>query len=144
VAPDGSWSIDLLLVPGANGVVFAAADDAGNTTEARMTVYYDVDEPKETTTTTTKAVEWEFTASQKYGSCSEPIPYDEFSGKAKPGSIVTVTSSYGGGSTTVDGEGNYWLKVEFPSAPFGEVFSIKVTDEFGNRKTFEFVSDYTG
>jgi len=47
VASDGSWSIDLMLAPGANGVVFASEDDAGNTTEVRLTVYYDVEKPPE-------------------------------------------------------------------------------------------------
>jgi len=145
VATDGSWRIDLLLSPGANGVVLVASDDAGNETEVRMTVYYDVEKPPEEppkdTTTTTKAT-WEFSANQKYGSCSEPIPYDEFSGRAKPGSTVNVTSEFGGGSAVADEDGNYWLKVEFPSAPFEQVFSVKVKDEFGNKKVFEFVSNY--
>lgn len=147
VGADGSWRIDLLLTPGANGVVFVASDDAGNTSEVRMTVYYDVEEPPEDppkdTTTTTKAT-WEFSASQKYGSCSEPVPYDEFFGKAKPSSTVTISSEFGGGSTVADKDGNYWVKVEFPSAPFAQVFSVKVKDEFGNKKTFEFVSNYEG
>lgn len=145
VASDGSWSIQLLLAPGPNGVVFVASDDAGNATEVRMTVHHDVEtppeEPPKDTTTTTKAT-WEFSASQKYGSCSEPVPYDEFSGKAKPGSTVSVSSEFGGGSTVVDEDGKYWVRVEFPSAPFGQVFSVKVKDEFGNKKVFEFVSNY--
>lgn len=145
VSSDGSWRIDLLLSPGANGVVFVASDDAGNTSEVRMTVFYDVEKPPEDppkdTTTTTKAT-WEFSASQKYGSCSEPVPYDEFYGKAKPGSTVDISSEFGGGSTVADKDGNYWVKVEFPSAPYGQVFSVKVKDEFGNKKVFEFVSNY--
>lgn len=36
-----------MLAPGANGVVFASEDDAGNTTEVRLTVYYDVEKPPE-------------------------------------------------------------------------------------------------
>lgn len=147
VSADGSWGIDLLLSPGPNGVVFVASDDAGNRTEVRMTVHYDVEKPPEDppkdTTTTTKAT-WEFSASQKYGSCSEPVPYDEFFGKAKPGSTVNVTSEFGSRSTVADEDGNYWIKVEFPSAPFEQVFSVKVKDEFGSKKVFEFVSNYEG
>ena len=64
--------------------MFRAADTAGNTSEMRVTVYLDVEEPvveepKETTTTT--IAEWDFTAIQKYGFCSEPVPYDIFSGR---------------------------------------------------------------
>jgi hypothetical protein len=151
VASDGAWSIDLLLAPGANGVVFSAKDDAGNTAEVRLTVYYDVEKPPEEppeeppkdTTTTTKAT-WEFSANQKYGSCAEPIPYDEFFGKAKPGSTVTVSSEFGGGSTVAGEDGSYWIRVEFPSAPFAKVFPVKVKGEFGGKKIFEFVSNYSG
>lgn len=141
VWPDGSWTIDLLLAPGANGVVFEATDEAGNEAEIRMTVYYDAPEPKETTTT---VAAWDFTANQKYGSCAEPVPYDEFSGYAKPGSTVTVTSEFGGGSTTADAEGNWWVRVEFPSAPTGETFKVKAKDAFGTVRTFNFVSNYEG
>ena len=142
VNSSGAWSIDLVLAKGANGVVFVATDAAGNATEARLTVYYDV--PAETTTTTKAEAGWEFSAFQKYGSCAEPVPYDEFWGTGKPGSVINVTSPYGSGSTTVDGEGNFWIRVEFPTAPFGETFSVKVKDEFGNKKVFSFVSNYSG
>lgn len=142
VASNGDWVIDLVLAPGANGVVFTAADAAGNVAQARLTVYLDV--PKETTTTTKAEKGWEFSAFQKYGSCSEPIPYDEFSGTGKPGSTISVTSEYGSSSTVVNEDGTYWLRVEFPGAPFGTIFPVKVKDEFGNKKVFEFVSNYSG
>lgn len=141
VRDDGVWAIDLVLAPGANGVVFAATDAAGNVTEVRLTVHYDADEPK-ATTTTTKPASWTFTANQKYGSCEEAVPYDEFYGTGKPGSTISVTSSYGSGSTTVSGDGTYWLRVEFPTAPKGESFTVKVKDEYGNKKTFNFVSNH--
>lgn len=142
VGADGTWAIDLVLAPGANGVVFTAADAAGNVSQARLTVY--LEGPKDTTTTTKAEKGWEFSAFQKYGSCSEPVPYDEFSGTGKPGSTITVTSSYGSGSTTVNESGEYWLRVEFPSAPFEKTFTVKVKDEFGNKKVFDFVSNYAG
>ena len=140
VSSDGGWVIDLVLAPGANGVVFTAADAAGNMSQARLTVYLDV--PKETTTTTKAEKGWEFSAFQKYGSCSEPIPYDEFSGTGKPGSTINVASPYGSGTTTVSEDGTYCLRVEFPEAPHETFFTVKVKDEFGNKKVFEFVSNY--
>lgn len=152
VSADGSWSISLVLAPGANGVRFVAADAAGNITEAHITVHLEgadeqppgEEKPPKDTTTTTKAQGWEFSAVQTYGSCSEPIPYDIFSGTAKPGSTVTITSPYGSGSTTADAEGAWSLRVDFETAPHGEPFEVKARDEFGAKAKFTFVSLYEG
>ncbi len=141
VSEDGLWSVELVLAPGANGVVFTATDAAGNVSEARLTVYLDDEAPKDTTTTVPG---WVFTASQKYGSCSEPVPYDVFSGKAQPGTTVTVTSAHGGGSTTANDDGKWSLQVEFPSAPYNEQFTVTVKDHTGATKTFPFISLYEG
>jgi hypothetical protein len=145
VDTDGRWEIDLVVAAGANGVVFSAKDDAGNETTIRMTVHLDAaeepggEEPKEPTTTTTETV-WEFAATQKFGNCSEPIPYDVFSGQAKPGTAVTMSSSYGGGTVEAGPEGVWSLKVHFPEAPYNVPFVVTVTDAFGATRTFEFVS----
>jgi len=121
---DGFWAVDLVLAPGPNGVVFSATDAAGNETEIRVTVHLDVEEPvveepkvdepkveepKETTTTT--IAEWLFTASQQYGSCSEPVPYDVFSGMAQPGTIVKISSPYGSGVAEVNDDGAWSVRV---------------------------------
>ena len=50
VDDDGSWSLRLVLAPGANGAQFTARDAAGNETSKRIVVYY---EPPQATTTTT-------------------------------------------------------------------------------------------
>lgn len=143
----GLWRVDLVLAPGANGVVFLATDTAGNTSEMRVTVHLDVEkpaveEPKKTTTTT--VVVWQFKASQKYGSCSEPVPYDVFSGKAKPGTVVEVLSPYGSGTAEVNEDGAWSIRVEFPEAPFNKQFTITVKDHTGSKKTFPFVSLFEG
>lgn len=140
----GNWSVDLVLVDGPNGVVFVAADAAGNTTEVRMTVHRDGEDLPNETTTTIEQKAWKFIASQKYGTCSEPVPYDEFSGKGKPGDTIDVTSEHGSGSTVVDGSGSWWVKVEFPFAPVGKTFSVTVADDHGHEKSFSFVSTYSG
>ena len=142
VDADGSWSIDIVLTPGANGVVFRAFDPTGNESEVRLTVHLDVETPKETTTTT--EADWVFTANQKYGSCSEPLPYDVFSGKAKPGTTVTVTSPHGSGTADADGDGKWSVRVEFPTASFNVPFTVMVKDYTGASKTFPFVSLYEG
>jgi len=141
ISADGSWSVDLVLAPGGNGVVVTSEDGAGNVAEVRLTVYLDDEAPKGTTTT---IPEWVFTATQKYGSCSEPVPYDVFSGKAQPGTTVTVTSAHGSGSTTANAEGKWNLQVEFPTAPYNEQFSVTVKDHTGAKETFAFVSSYEG
>jgi hypothetical protein len=138
---DGAWFVDLVLSPGANGVVFTATDRVGNVSEIRTTVYLDVEEPKETTTT---EAAWTFTANQTYGSCSEPIPYDVFSGKAKPGSMVLVSSPYGSGSTTANEDGVWSVEIQFPSAPYNKSFTVTAKDHAGSKETFSFVSLYTG
>ncbi len=147
VDSNGHWNVDLVLAAGANGVVFRATDSAGNASEMRVTVYLDVEEPvveepKETTTTT--VAEWTFTANQKYGSCSEPVPYDVFSGKAKPGTIVKVLSAYGSGTAEVNDDGAWSVRVEFPEAPFNAQFTVTVKDYAGSKKTFPFVSLFEG
>jgi hypothetical protein len=172
VDADGLWTVDLVLAPGPNGVVFRATDAAGNQTEIRVTVHLDVEqpaieepkleepkleepqleepkleepkleEPKETTTTT--IAEWLFTANQQYGSCSEPIPYDVFSGKAQPGTIVNISSPHGSGIAEVNEDGAWSVRVEFPAAPYNEQFAVTAKDHTGSKKSFQFVSLFGG
>ncbi len=77
-----------------------------------------------TTTTAAPAVTVAFSATQAYGSCDEPIPYDIFSGTATPGTSVAISSPYGSGSATADGNGHWEKKVEFAGAPKGETFAV--------------------
>jgi hypothetical protein len=72
------------------------------------------------------------------------VPYDVFSGKAKPGTIVKVLSPYGGGTTEVNDDGAWSVRVEFPEAPFNEQFTVTVKDHTGLKKTFSFVSLFEG
>ena len=147
----GNWSIVLVLSPGANGARFSATDAAGNTASARITVHYDVASPppppppppppeddggdKEP-----KPPKAGFTAHAKYGSCESSPPFDVYWGTAKPGSTVSIISESGSGSVQADDDGDWEVKVHFPEAPKGEAFVVKVKDEFGHKKTFEFVS----
>lgn len=91
------------------------------------------------TTTTAPDVTVAFSASQKYGSCGEAVPYDIFSGTATPGSTITITSPYGSGTTTVDAHGHWSRKVEFPGAPANETFSVSVSG-LGGSKNFSFTA----
>jgi hypothetical protein len=137
VKEDGTWSIVLILSEGGNKASFTATDEAGNSSEASIVVYYD----PPTTTTTKPVAEWEYTAYATYGSCELNPPYDEYYGTAAPGTKILVTSEYGSGSTVTNAEGEWWVKVEFPTAPYGVGFLVKVKNETTLEKfTFEFVS----
>jgi hypothetical protein len=136
VDSEGNWAIRLVLSPGANGALFVATDAAGNQTEARVTIYYDVPEP---TTTTKPSREVEFTAHQVYGSCEETPPYDVFWGTAPPGTPIFIESGYGSGSTEANATGDWEVRIYFPEAPADKVFAVKVKDNQGNKKLFEFV-----
>jgi hypothetical protein len=82
----------------------------------------------------------EFTAYQKYGSCSEAEPYDKYYGTATPGTTVNVTSAYGSGSTVAAANGEWLVRVYFTGATPGVPFPVTVSDSEGHFKTFEFTS----
>lgn len=152
VGEDGMWSAEVRLEGGENLLTFTATDDAGNHAAASVTVIRVVDPPRTTTTTTsttkppettttTKApVEWEFTAHKTYGSCSEDPPYDVYYGTGTPGTLITISSEFGGGTTEVNESGEWSLKVFFPEAPPELTFSVKVKDFTGAKVAFDFVS----
>ncbi|HET7846946.1 MAG TPA: hypothetical protein VFL72_05590 [Acidimicrobiia bacterium] len=137
VGPDGSWSIMLILAKGANHVVFEARDSAGNETRASVNVLYVV---AEATTTTTKPVEQpaEFKANATFGVCTSTPPFDVYYGIGKPGSTVYVQSEYGSGAVVVGEEGGWELQVFFNEAPANQAFPVKVYDDLGREKMFEF------
>ncbi len=83
----------------------------------------------------------QFTAQQAFGSCGEDPPYDEFSGTATPGSTVKIRSDHGGGTTTVGADGTWFVRVEFPTAPAGVSFPVKVTSSDGGGAVFNFTRE---
>lgn len=150
VDSSGNWQIVLILQEGSNVARFVARDPAGNEAEASVTVHYVVPtttttEPlpttieKPTTTTTIKEEIAEFTAHATFGECSEIPPFDVYYGTGMPGSLVQVTSEHGSGSVEVGEKGNWEIKVIFAEAPPGELFVVRVGDEFGHHADFEFV-----
>jgi hypothetical protein len=65
------------------------------------------------------------TASAAYGSCAEDPPYDDYSGTAKPGATVTLTSPHSSPvSVTADESGHWSTRVYFPAAPVGTGFTV--------------------
>jgi hypothetical protein len=150
------WSTEVKLDVGENVLTFTATDEAGNQATASVTVVRVVEPPRTTTTTTTTKAnessttttkapaEWVFTAHRTYGSCSENPPYDIYHGTGKPGTLITILSEFGGGTTEVAESGEWSLKVFFPEAPPGVTFSVKVKDFSGERIVFEFVNLFVG
>jgi hypothetical protein len=142
---EGRWSHVVSLALGENAIGYVAIDGAGNETRRAIVVIRDAP-PTSTTqprpkdvTTTTKARTWEFTAHNTYGTCAEDPPFDVFYGRGKPGTQINVSSEFGGGSTMVSQNGEWEVKVFFPSAPFDRTFDVKVKDFEGTRKIFSFV-----
>jgi hypothetical protein len=136
---EGNWSIVLILSPGANGALFVATDAAGNSTEARVTVHYDVPETTEPPREEPPKDEIEFTAHSVYGSCEESPPYDVYWGTAPPGTPIYVESEFGSGATEAGAGGEWEIRVYFPESPFETEFIVKVKDNKGNKRTFGFV-----
>ena len=141
VDAEGNWRIVLILTnKGGNLATFKAMDEAGNKTTASVKAYYDApsgekEEPKEEKEPKT----YEFSATQKYGSCSSDPAYDKWYGKGEPGTRIWIESPYGGGETEVNKHGEWYLKVHFPEAPCGETFQIVLETDEGHRKTYDFV-----
>ena len=146
-------SAEVRLEAGENELTFTATDDAGNQAAASVTVVRVIDPPRTTTTTTSTTkppdtttsttkppVEWEYTAHKTYGSCSEDPPYDVYYGTGKPGTLITVSSEFGGGTTEVNESGEWSVKVFFPEAPPELTFTVKVKDFTGAKVLFDFVS----
>jgi hypothetical protein len=91
--------------------------------------------PKETPPTTDAKPTVEFTAFATFGSCGEEIPYDIYYGTANPGAKVRVESEYGSGYVHAGPEEGHWeLRVEFPEAPVGETFVVRVSTAQGVRE----------
>ncbi len=141
VDSEGNWRITLVLSVGPNQARFVARDEAGNEAEARITIVYSppVTTTVPATTTTTKQEFAPFDANATFGTCSDEPPFDVYYGVGEPGSTVFVQSEFGLGTTTVNGEGHWEIKVFFAEAPPEQGFPVKVIDEFGRKETFEFV-----
>ncbi|MBT8202070.1 MAG: hypothetical protein KJO87_02075 [Acidimicrobiia bacterium] len=136
VTDDGAWRIVLFLEPGTQTAKFHAESDGGYA-EAKVTVTRVVpDEPKDEPKD--EAVH-ELVAHQVYGSCEEPVPYDVFWGETAPNAYVLVWSEYGSAETYAGENGEFELRVDFPNAPYGQAFQVKVKS-IDQIRYFEFVS----
>ncbi|MGB7859235.1 MAG: hypothetical protein WBM90_01930 [Acidimicrobiia bacterium] len=156
VTEPGSWRIVLKLDKGENHIEATALDRSGNKATDSVTVIVQIpeepkkeepkpepkkEEPKEQPKEEPKEdhVEWEFSAHQLYGACSENPPYDVFHGTGKPGTLIVIEAEFGRKTTEVHENGEWEAKIFFEGAPIGEAFPVWVVDKFGHEKVFEFV-----
>lgn len=155
VSENGAWRIVLHLDWGEHVVTAVAVDDHENAAEDSVTLVVKEpekpkpepkEEPKEEPREEPKEEhpkeevgEWEFSAHQLYGECSEEPPYDVFWGTGKPGSAIIVESKFSRKVTEVNDHGEWEVKVVFEGAPIGEPFVVHVADKFGNLAEFEFL-----
>ena len=130
VKEDGSWRIMLVLEPGTQTAKFHAESEGGEAV-AKVTVTRLVpEEPKD---------EYELVAYQQYGECDAEVPYDVFWGETAPGAHVLVWSEYGSAETYANDKGQFEIRVEFPSAPSGKTFTVKVKS-IDQKRYFDFVA----
>jgi hypothetical protein len=132
VKDDGAWRIVLILEPGTQTAKFRAESDGG-VAEAAVTITRIVpDKPKE------EPSEYELVAHQVYGECDAEVPYDVFWGETAPNAHVLVWSEYGSAETYANSDGQFELQVEFPNAPYGKAFQVKVKS-IDQKRYFDFV-----
>ena len=140
----GQWSLGLVLTAGQNVATFTTISNEGVETKESVTVHFKPQyEDKHNYVKDGEHADKDhgtvdgFEAWQRYGSCGESVPYDIFKGKADPGTVITVTSPYGGGTATAGDDGYWKVKVTFEDAPVGEEFTVTVSDG-SEVKTFTF------
>ncbi|MGD2102529.1 MAG: hypothetical protein PVG83_09875 [Acidimicrobiia bacterium] len=161
VGEDGGWRIVLELDEGEHLIEAKAVEESGNHATDSVKIMVDVPEPKveepkkeepkkeepkkeepkeeEPKEEEPEEVEWEFSAHQSFGECSESPPYDVFYGTGKPGSLIVIEAEYARKTTEVNEHGEWEVKVIFEGAPVGESFKVWVVDKFGHERVFEFV-----
>jgi hypothetical protein len=72
-----------------------------------------------------------FTAQAAFVECDSTPPFNEYWGTAPAGATISITSPYGGKQVTANGDGNWEARIEFPSAPLGETFFVRLASSSG-------------
>ena len=103
---DGKWEIRVEFPTAPCNEPFRVAAESGDhRKEFKMTRACEVD------------VVLDFTAHQKYGECSEDVPYDVFWGTAAAGATITVESPHGRASTAAGEKGHRGTQGRVPRCP---------------------------
>lgn len=109
--------------------VTTTAPPATSTTTSTSTTTTTTTSTSTTTTTVTVA----FTAVRVNSTSNASPPYADYSGTANPGATISVTSAYGSADATANAQGNWSVRVTFPTAPVGLAFRVRATTAQGIR-----------
>lgn len=125
VDKDGNWRIRVSLAIGRNKLVFHATDEAGNTSEASITVFRDeVDK------------EHRFTAHQKWDVVDGEPVINKYYGTAEPGTKIWIASEFGGAETKADESGAWEAKVTFRETTCNTSWKVVVEAATNHRAEF--------
>lgn len=80
---------------------------------------------------------YDFYAQAAFKECNSTPPYNEYWGKAAPGSTISFTSAYGNGEVVVGADGKWSKRLEFPDSPIGTTFAVRVASSSGGT-VYEF------
>ncbi len=130
IGPKGHWELLLKMydVPGGSSVGVLVTNSASDAAHD-FTVVRPESEPEPI----------EFTANAALTESDADPMVNEYWGTAPAGAVITISSAYGDGQVTANGDGVWDARIEFASVPVGETFTVKVkSSKSGTFHSFSF------
>ena len=127
----GFWAIRIKLDIGHNVLVFHATDEAGNTSEASITVIRDEPKPEPE-----PEPDHKFTAHQKWEAVDGEPVVNKYYGTAKPDTKIWIVSDYGKAETRADKNGEWFVAVTFNETNCNTSWKVVVEADSGHRAEF--------
>jgi len=78
-----------------------------------------------------------FTANAAQTTTDHTPPVNEYWGTSTAGATISITSDYGSVQVLSNGEGKWSARLEFPGAPLGVTFNVRITSSKGEA-AFDF------
>ncbi len=128
---EGYWHIRIKLDIGRNALVFHATDEAGNTSEAAVTVIRDEPKPKPE-----PEPDHKFTAHQKWEAVDGDPVVNKYYGTAEPDTKIYVASEYGKAETKADKNGEWFVAVTFKETECNTSWKVAIEASSGHRAEF--------
>jgi hypothetical protein len=128
VSPTGQWEMRLEMhgVPSGSDVGVRLTNSASESV-FEYVLHRPVSEP----------VAIDFTANAALSETDANPAFNEYWGKSTTGAVITISSPYGSGEVTSDADGKWAARIEFPGAPVGETFIVRITSSKGTA-VYEF------